>query len=137
LALACRNSALIPNQARQSNFMSNDLLQEVAEAAPTTSAMPHPDLAHESRPKSACQRSVKRQATERSTAPSLVAVLPDELLLKVPCLRKHLLPFILVRTAVHPLTPASLLVHHSSDPFLCLQVFSELAKLGTSARLAS
>ncbi|DBA80730.1 hypothetical protein WJX77_008398 [Trebouxia sp. C0004] len=63
--------------------MSNDLLQEVAEAAPTTSAMPHPDPVHESRPKSACQRSVKRQATERSTAPSLVAVLPDELLLKV------------------------------------------------------
>ncbi|DBA87081.1 hypothetical protein WJX79_000451 [Trebouxia sp. C0005] len=63
--------------------MRHDLLQDVAEETPTTSTMPHPDLAHESRPKSACQRSVKRQATERSTTPSLVAVLPDELLLKV------------------------------------------------------
>lgn len=120
--------------------MSNDLLQEVAEEAPATSAMPHPNLAYESRPKSACQRSVKRQATERSTAPSLVAVLPDELLLKVPNLRKHLLTFILVRTAVHPNThvdASDIAAHHGSDLFLRVQVFSELAKLGTSARLAS
>ncbi len=120
--------------------MSNDLLQEVAEEAPATSAMPHPDLAHESRPKSACQRSVKRQATERSTAPSLVAVLPDELLLKVLYLLKHLIPFILVRTAVHPNThvdASKLAPHHLSYLFLRVQVFSELAKLGTSARLAS
>ena len=120
--------------------MSNDLLQEVAEEVPATSAMPHPDLAYESRPKSACQRSVKRQATEWSTAPSLVAVLPDELLLKVPNLRKHLLTFILVRTAVHPNThvdASDIAPHHGSDLFLRVQVFSELAKLGTSARLAS
>ena len=120
--------------------MSNDLLQEVAEEAPATSVMPPPDLAHESRPKSACQRSVKRQATEKSTAPSLVAVLPDELLLKVPYLRKHLLPFILVRTAVHPNTHVDaheLAPQHGSDIFLRVQVFSELAKLGMSARLAS
>ena len=120
--------------------MRHDLLQDVAEETPTTSTMPHPDLAHESRPKSACQRSVKRQATERSTTPSLVAVLPDELLLKVPYLRKHLLPFILVRTAVHPNTHVDaygLASHHGSDLFFRVQVFSELAKLGTSAGLAS
>lgn len=67
--------------------MINDLLQQTRDQAPSTSAMPHPDQdGHEATiAKSPYQRSVKRQATERSTAPSLVAVLPDELLLKVAC----------------------------------------------------
>ena len=62
--------------------MSNDLLDQPVDEAPSTSAMPHPD-GHETVAKSPYPRSVKRQATERSTAPSLVARLPDELLLKV------------------------------------------------------
>ena len=55
-------------------------------------------------------------------------------------LRKHLIPFILVRTAVHPNThvdASELAPHHVSYLFFRVQVFSELAKLGTSARLAS
>ncbi len=63
--------------------MRDNLLQEPREEAPSTSAMPHPDDGQEAITKSPYQRSAKRQATERSTAPSLVATLPDELLLKV------------------------------------------------------
>lgn len=65
--------------------MRNELLQQPREQAPSTGAMPHevPDDGHEAITKSPYHRSVKRQATERSTAPSLVATLPDELLLKV------------------------------------------------------
>lgn len=84
--------------------MSHDLLQASAQEAAAGRTMPHPEnTAPETRPKSACQRSVKRQATERSTTPSLVAVLPDELLLKVlqSC---QLFPVILVNSAVHPNT---------------------------------
>ncbi len=83
--------------------MSNDLLQAAADEAPASSAMPYPDSsAHETRPKSPCQRAVKRQATERSKTPSLVAVLPDELLLKVLRILWLLLPFILVPTCSAP-----------------------------------
>ena len=67
--------------------MLNGLLQPTTDQALSTTAMPHPDQdGHEATTaKSPYQRSVKRQATERSTAPSLVAALPDELLLKVAC----------------------------------------------------
>ena len=76
--------------------MSNDLLQEGAEEAPTGSSMPHPE-SHDITAKSPCHRAVKRQATERSTSPSLVAVLPDELLLKVLRSILYLPSVILVR----------------------------------------
>ena len=62
--------------------MSNDLQQQPAELASGRTVMPHPE-AHATAAKSPYQRSVKKQATERSKSPSLVAVLPDELLLKV------------------------------------------------------
>ncbi|KAL3155844.1 hypothetical protein ABBQ32_012854 [Trebouxia sp. C0010 RCD-2024] len=63
--------------------MRNDLPQEPRKG-PSASAMPHPDNdGPEAITKSPYQRSAKRQATERSIAPSLVAALPDELLLKV------------------------------------------------------
>lgn len=97
-----RHSAPRSLQSWSASLMSHDLLQASVQEAAASRAMPHPEhTAPETRPKSACQRSVKRQATERSTTPSLVAVLPDELLLKVlqSC---QLLPVILVNSAVHP-----------------------------------
>ena len=101
--------------------MSNNLSQQTRDQAPGTSAMPHPDQdGHEATfAKSPYQRSVKRQATERSTAPSLVAVLPDELLLKVTFIR---LPSSLLHG--HPNTIVWTLGR--SSPFFPLDVLLKL-----------